>query len=137
MKNCFSLGLSTLHIDRSKTSWGKAEFLREKKSWVQAPNFVQSHSPGRLWFSSLIFIPPCSFIHLSLCWRSASSLSSLAWQAGCSSKVAGGLTLATTTRLKCSMQLSRFSLFFRSFPCPWHSIKCLPSPAVPFLTSLR
>ena len=52
MKNCFSLGLSTLHIDRSKTSWGKAEFLREKKILGASTQFCPKSQP----WPSLVFI---------------------------------------------------------------------------------
>ena len=88
-----------------------------------------------LVFSSLILIPPLSCMQRSLCCMSASKLSSLCLQAGSSSGVDGGLTLAIICRWKGCRHFARSSFFARSRPAPCTSLKCLPRPSAPVLIS--
>ena len=101
--------------------------------WVQAPTNISLSLACLYLFSSLTFMPPWSSKHLNLCCKSPSSLSSLAWQASCSSGVAGGRKLATMTRVKLFIHSSKFFLSFKSRPFPCTSLKWLPSPAIPLL----
>ena len=110
----------------NKLGWASKIF-----PWVQAPTNISLSLACLYLFSSLTFMPPWSSKHLNLCCKSPSSLSSLAWQASCSSGVAGGRTLATMTRVKLFIHSFKFCLSYPSHSIwnsgsiPWSCHICL------------